>query len=95
MQKIEIPEHLLIKNSNLPLIEKLLKMANYFGEPELYHHIANYINMQKTYKKIACDLSQAGFKIPETSAIVSFFKNKILEIYFNEYFQKDFIDWLN
>jgi hypothetical protein len=96
MKKIEISQHLLIKNSNLPLVEKLLLMANYFDELELAKHIKNYINMEKTYKEMGDQLLQAGFKIPSSKDVVSFFKNKILEIYYNDYNPcEGFITWLN
>ena len=95
-QKIEISEHLLIKYSNLSLIQKLLVMAKYFDELELAKDIDNYIEMEKTYKKIGDQLLEAGFKIPSSEDVVSFFKNKILDIYNNDcYFQSGFITWLN
>ena len=94
-QKIEISEHLLIKYSNLSLIQKLLVMARYFDELELAKDIDNYIEMEKTYKKIGDQLLEAGFKIPSSEDVVSFFKNKILDIYNNDcYFQSGFITWL-
>ena len=94
-QKIEISEHLLIKYSNLSLIQKLLVMAKYFDELELAKDIDNYIEMEKTYKKIGDQLLEAGFKIPSSEDVVSFFKNKILDIYNNDcYFQSGFITWL-
>ena len=96
MQKIEISQDLLIKNSNLPLVEKLLLMAKYFDELELAKNINNYINMQKTYEQMGDQLLQAGFKIPSSGDVVSFFKNKILDIYSNDcYFQEGFITWLD
>ena len=96
MQKIEIPQKLLIQYSNLPLVEKLLVMAKYFDELDLTKDIDNYINMEKTYKKMGDQLLEAGFKIPSSGDVVSFFKNKILDIYNNDcYFQSGFITWLN
>ena len=95
-QKIKISQDLLTKNSNLPPIEKLLLMANYFEELELAKDINNYINMQKTYEQIGDQLLQAGFKIPSSGDVISFFKNKIFNIYSNDcYFQEGFINWLN
>ena len=94
--KIEISQNLLTKHSNLPLVEKLLVMAKYFDEVDLAKDIDNYINMEKTYKKMGDQLLEAGFKIPSSADVVSFFKNKILDIYNNEcYPQSGFITWLN
>ena len=95
-QKIEISQHLLTKNSNLPLVEKLLVMAKYFDDLDLAKDIDNYINMEKTYKQMGDQLLEAGFKIPSSGDVVSFFKNKVLEIYSNDcYIQSGFITWLN
>ena len=96
MEKMEISEHFLMKTNNLPLVEKLLMLARYLGEEELAKQIKNYINMEKTYKEMGDELLQAGFKIPSSKDVVSFFKNKILDIYSNDcYFQAGFINWLN
>ena len=96
MQKIKISQDLLTENNNLPPIEKLLLMANYFEELELTKDINNYINMQKTYEQMGDQLLQAGFKIPSSGDVVSFFKNKILNIYSKDcYFQEGFINWLD
>ena len=94
--KIEISQKLLTKYSNLPLVEKLLVMAKYFDELDLAKDIDNYINMEKTYKKMGDQLLEAGFKIPSSGDVVSFFKNKILDIYNNDCRpQSGFITWLN
>ena len=96
MQKIEISEHFLTKTSNLPLAEKLHVFARYLGEDELAWHIYHYLNMEKTYKKMGGQLLEAGFKIPNSEDVLSFFKSKILEIYHNEcYCEGDFINWLS
>ena len=95
-EKIEISQHFLIKTNNLPLVEKLWMLTRYLGEDELTNHINNYINMEKTYKQMGDQLLQAGFKIPSSGDVVSFFKNKVLEIYNNDcYPQEGFITWLN
>ena len=95
-QKLTISPLLLKNKSNLPPIEKILLMANYFGEIELAKNINNYINMEKTYQQMGDQLLQAGFKIPSSKDVISFFYNKILDIYFNDYYpQENFITWLN
>ena len=95
-QKMEISQRLLTKNSNLPLVEKLLVMAKYFDDLDLAKDIDNYINMEKTYKQMGDQLLEAGFKIPSSGDVVSFFKNKVLEIYNNDcYIQSGFLTWLN
>lgn len=95
IEKVDI-SHFLNKNSSLPLPEKLSTLARYLGDYELAKHIYNYAEMQETYKKIGDQLLQAGFKIPNSEDVLSFFKNKILDIYNNEcYCQAGFIDWLN
>ena len=95
-QKEEISQDFLIKTNNLPLIEKLWMLARYLCEDELAKDIKNYINMEETYKKMGDELLQAGFKIPSSKDVVSFFKNKILEIYNNDcHPQSGFITWLN
>ena len=95
-QKEEISKHFLIKTNNLPLVEKLWMLTRYLGEDELAKDIKNYINMEETYKKMGDELLQAGLKIPSSKDFVSFFKNKVLEIYNNDcYPQEGFITWLN
>ena len=95
MQKIEISQHFLAKTNNLPLVEKLFMLARYLGENELAGHINNYINTEKTYKQMGDQLSEAGFKIPSSEDVVSFFKNKILNIYHNDcHCHSDFVNWL-
>ncbi len=95
IEKIDI-SHFLKKNSNRPLPEKLSKFARYVGEHELAGHIYNYAQMQETYKEISDQLLQAGFTIPNSEDVLSFFKNKILEIYYSDcYCEGGFIDWLN
>ena len=84
------------KYSKFSPVEKLLLVAQYFGESELKQHINNYIKMEKTYQEIGDQLLEAGFTIPNSSDVISFFKNKILDIYFNDYEPTDgFITWLN
>ena len=95
-QKLTISPLLLKNKSNLPPIEKILLMAKYFGKIELAKNINNYINMEKTYQQMGDQLLQAGFKIPSSKDVISFFYNKILDIYFNDYEPTDgFITWLN
>ena len=96
LQKMEISEHFLTKTSNLPLAEKLSKLASYLCEEELARHIDNYINMEKTYQQMSDQLLEAGLTIPNSKDFLSFFKNKILDIYYNDcHCEGDFINWLN
>ena len=93
---LTISPRLLPKKNNLQPLEKLAIMASYFDESELANNINNYINMEKTYQEIGDQLLEAGFKIPSSKDVVSFFKNKILEIYYNDYNPcEGFITWLN
>ena len=95
-QKIKISHTLLEKYNDLPLINKLLLMAKYFSEFELTKNINNYINMEKSYKNMADQLLEAGFELPSSGAVVSFFQNKILNIYHDECIPDGiFITWLN
>ena len=96
IEKMEISQHFLTKTSNLPLAEKLFTLARYLCQDELAGHINNYIKIEKTYKEIGDQLLQAGFKISNSQDVLSFFKNKILEIYYNDcYCEGGFINWLN
>jgi hypothetical protein len=95
IEKMEI-SHFLKKTSHCPLPEKLSKLARYVGEHKLASNIYIYAQMQETYKEISDQLLQAGFKIPNSEDVLSFFKNKILEIYYSDcYCEGGFIDWLN
>ena len=93
---LTISPRLLPKKDNLKPLDKLAIMASYFDDSKLAAQINNYINMEKTYQEIGDQLLQAGFKIPSSKDVVIFFKNKILEIYYNDYNPcEGFIAWLD